>query len=70
MTTQIYARIKRTSDWAYQQRDREPFQINFDRGSDSHRHPRGYIAQGNNNDYRLADLQLFIKQGEQFVRIG
>lgn len=70
MSTQIYARIKRTSDYAYQQRTPDPFPVEFEGASDSHHNPRGYIARGNSNQYRLADLQLFIKQGEQFVRIG
>jgi hypothetical protein len=70
--TQVYARIKRASKYSDQnQPSTEPFPVEFDTASDSHRNADGYIARGNGNQYRLADLQLYIKQnGVGFVRVA
>lgn len=68
MSTQLYATIKRSSKYAHQQpRDlsgkAQPFEVEIG-GYDS------YIFRGNDNQYRAADLTLFVRCRDAFVRIG
>lgn len=67
MATQLYATLKRTSKYAHQQPvdgfgKPMPFQVEV-QGYDS------YILRGNDNQYRLEDVNLFVKWRDGFTRI-
>lgn len=63
MSTQIYASLKRSSKYYHQQRDHKtPFPVTF--------RWDGYCVCGNNNFYRIADVNLFAHVEGQFLKLG
>ncbi|AMR80228.1 hypothetical protein [Cupriavidus nantongensis] len=60
MAQQIYARIKRTSKYYGQTEKGAMFPVQLD----PHKGKSEYVVHGNSNDYRLADVQLFIVGGD------
>lgn len=56
MSTQLYALIKRSSKYHDQHDGKEPFPIEISDWD------LAYPIRGNNNNYRFADLNLYVKQ--------
>lgn len=62
---QVYAAIKRSSKYRYQQRSKDPFPVHFVD------YPLGdYAVFGNTNQYRIADLRFYVRVGERFVALS
>jgi hypothetical protein len=61
---QLYAVIKRSSKYHYQQRSKEPFEVYF------RDYPDGYCVCGNDNQYRLSDLRFYAKIGERWMPLS
>jgi hypothetical protein len=61
---QLYAVIKRSSKYHYQQRSKEPFEVQF------RDYPDGYCVCGNDNQYRIQDLRFYVKVGERWVALS
>lgn len=59
MSQQLYAKIKKSSKYYGQTAPGERFEVHI-------RHQGGYeyVVRGNNNDYRLADVNLFVVSDE------
>lgn len=67
---QLYATIKKSSKYAYQQpRDDsnqpEPFEVEIGNGPIS-----DYIVYGNSNQYRISDLRFYVKTADRLVPIS
>lgn len=67
MATQLYATLKRSSKYAHQQpRDADgtvvPFEVEV-QGYDS------YVLRGNDNQYRLDDVTLFVRWRDGFMKV-
>jgi len=56
----LYAVIRRSSQYRYQQRSKNPFEVHF--GD----YPGGYCVFGNDNQYRIEDLRFYVKLGEHW----
>jgi hypothetical protein len=62
---QLYALIKRRSEYHHQHNGKTPFAVEFtDSGFSPH------IVLGNDNRYRIADLRFYVKLGERFVALS
>lgn len=62
---QLFAKIRRSSEYHHQHDGKVPFPVEF---SDSGFSP--HIVLGNNNRYRIADLRFFVKVGDRFVALS
>ncbi len=62
--TQLYASIKRSSKYHYQQRSKDPFPVHVG-GSGG-----GYCVFGNANQYRIEDLRFYVKVGDRMVALS
>lgn len=62
---QLYATIKRSSEYRHQHDGKVPFPVEFtDSGFSPH------VVLGNDNRYRIADLRFYVKVGDQFVALS
>lgn len=65
MSQQIYAVLKRTSKYVHQAEPGAMFPVTITvAGRDEYR------VHGNHNDYRLADVQLWLVDGDNKLRIA
>lgn len=55
MGQQLYAKIKKSSKYYGQTKPGERFEVHI-----AHQGGWEYVVQGNNNDYRLTDVNLFV----------
>jgi len=55
MSQQLYAKIKKSSKYYGQTKPGERFAVHIE-----HQNGWEYVVRGNNNDYRLADVNLFV----------
>jgi hypothetical protein len=61
---QLYALIKRSSKYHYQQRSKEPFEVHL------RDYPDGYCVCGNDNHYRISDLCFYVRIGERWMALS
>jgi len=59
MSQQIYAKLKKSSKYYGQTEPGERFAVHI-----AHQGELEYVVQGNNNNYRLADVNLFVMNDE------
>jgi hypothetical protein len=62
---QLYATIKRSSEYRHQHDGKVPFDVEF--VNDAY---GAHCVLGNNNRYRIADLRFYVKLGERFVTLS
>lgn len=62
---QLYATIKRSSEYRHQHNGKVPFPVEFTESGFS-----PHIVLGNNNRYRIADLRFHVKVGDRFVALS
>jgi hypothetical protein len=60
MSTQLYARIKRSSQYRHQATSSMPFPVSIG-GYDC------YIVRGNGNQYRVSDVTFFVRHNDRFI---
>lgn len=62
--TQLYAKIKKSSEYVRQHDGKVPFEIEFGAGVGQ------YFVFGNDNRYRIEDLRFYAKVGDRFVALS
>lgn len=62
---QLYATIKRSSEYRHQHDGKVPFEVEFLNDTFG-----AHCVLGNNNRYRIADLRFYVKLGERFVALS
>jgi hypothetical protein len=63
-STELYAKIKRSSEYHHQHDGKVPFAVTFSDSLGLH------VVLGNSNRYRISDLRFYVKVGDKFVAIS